>query len=120
DMTAPAQGRSLPGGRPMTRAIACYPIPNDSPLKARFLALVPRIKTHAQIHFRDVRCPDTRAEKIAECLALAWKWFVRLAERGKDAEQFPVAFTILVAKSVRCGRRLCGAEKAKDALSPVA
>ena len=53
-------------------------------------------------------------------VALAWKWFVRLAERGKDASQFVSALASFCARRVNGGRRLCGKEKANDVLSPAA
>jgi hypothetical protein len=89
-------------------------------LHVRFLALVPRIETHATIFFRGIRCPVTREDRVQECVALAWKWFLSLAVRGKDVFAFPMAFTALVARAVKCGRRLCGQERVKDALSPLA
>ena len=39
--------------------------------------------------------------------------------RGRDPAHFPVTFAQLVARSVNSGRRLCGQERARDALSPV-
>src|SRR5262245_3323348 len=89
-------------------------------LHVRFLALVPRIETHAGICFRGIRCPVTREDRVAECVALGWKWFVRLSEQGKDVFAFPMAFASLLARAVRCGRRLCGQERAGDVLSIVA
>jgi hypothetical protein len=49
---------------------------------------------------------------------LAWGWLTRLHERGKDVRQFTMVFVYLVARAVRNGRRLCGVERAGDALSP--
>jgi hypothetical protein len=89
-------------------------------LHMRFLTLVPRIETHAQICFRGVRCPVTQEDRVQECVALAWKWFLRLSEQGKDVFAFPMAFAALVARAVKCGRRLCGQERARDALSLLA
>jgi hypothetical protein len=89
-------------------------------LREQFLALLPRIELHARITFRGVKCPDRRADAVAETVALAWKWHVRLAERGKDVSRFPAAFAALAARAVRCGRRLCGHERAREVLSPVA
>jgi hypothetical protein len=86
-------------------------------LPARFLALLPRIQTHALIVFRDVVCPQRRADLIAEMIALAWLWFVRLAKRGKAVEDFVVTFCRLLAKAVKSGRKLVGMEKAKDVLN---
>jgi hypothetical protein len=87
-------------------------------LHAGFLALLPRIEQHAKIHFRDIRSPDTRAEKIAETIALAWKSFVGLAQRGIDAAEFPSALAAFAARAARNGRRVCGQDKAKDVISP--
>lgn len=88
-------------------------------LRSRFVRRVlPKVQLHAQIYFRDVRCPDTKADRIAEACALSWKWFVRLAKRGKDATRFPSAIAGYAVRAVRSGRRVCGQEKAKEVLSP--
>jgi len=89
-------------------------------LHVTFLDLLPKLQTHAKIYFRHVRCPAARAERVAETVALAWKWLVRLHEKGKDVDQFPMVFIYLVARAVKSGRRLCGQEKARDAMSPLA
>ena len=93
------------------------PMASSHLLQARFLVLLPRIETHAKIYFRDIRCGDKRADRIAETVALAWKWFVKLEDRGKDATQFVSGLAMLAAKAVRSGRRLAGMEKAKDPLN---
>jgi hypothetical protein len=72
---------------------------------------------HARIFFRHITCPDTKAEKVAEAVALAYLWFVRLAERGKDATEFPSVLARYAATAVKHGRRVCGVEKAGDVLS---
>lgn len=89
-----------------------------SALRDRFERILPRIERHATIYFRDLKCPAKKADAIAEAVALTWKWFVRLAERGKDATQFPMVLANFAAKHVRSGRRVCGQEKAHDAMSP--
>lgn len=94
--------------------------PSLNQLHARFRVLIPRIETHARIYFRGVRCPDQKEEYVAETLALAWKWFIRLAEKGKDASQFCTALARFAACAAKCGRRLAGHERAKDVMSPVA
>jgi len=53
-------------------------------LQSLFLSIVPRIETHARIYFRSTRCPHLKADRIAETIALAFKWFRRLVKRGKD------------------------------------
>jgi hypothetical protein len=75
--------------------------------------------THGRVYFRHLRLPD-QEEAIQEMVALCWKWFLRLAERGKDATRFPTALATFAARAVRCGRRLAGMDRAKDALSPLA
>lgn len=86
-------------------------------LHQRFLDLLPRIETHGQIFFRNVRCAVRKADCIAEMVALAWKWFRRLAEQGKDAAKFVFTLASLAARAVKSGRRLCGQERAKDVMS---
>jgi len=89
-------------------------------LQVRFLVLLPRIELHGRIYFRFLRCPVRREEAVAEMVALSWQWFVRLAQGGKDATQFPSALAAFAARAVKSGRRVCGQEKAKDVLSPLA
>ncbi len=89
-------------------------------LHGAFLSILPRIETHAAIYFRHVKCPHRKEDCIQETVSQAWKWFVRLARRGKDARQFPSALATYAARAVKSGRRLCGQEKAKDVLSPMA
>jgi len=92
--------------------------PTKTELQARFLALVPRIEAHAAIYFRHIPCADRKADKINECVALAWRWFLRLHERGKDIASFTMVFIFLVARAVKCGRRICGLEKSGEVLNP--
>ena len=82
--------------------------PSNKSLHDAFLALLPRIQRHAAISFRHVRCPTTKADKIAECVALAWQWFLRLHQRGKDINDFKMVFAFLVAKAVSAWRRRNG------------
>jgi hypothetical protein len=89
-------------------------------LRTRFMAIVPRIELHAHISFRDVTCAAQKADCIAETVALCWKWFQRLAEKGKDATEFVSALAGYAARAVRSGRRLCGQLRAKDVLSELA
>src|SRR4051812_20270882 len=89
-------------------------------LPASFLALLPRIELHGLISFRHVRCPHRREEALQEMRALAWAWYLRLAQRGKDGGKFPSAIATFAARAVKSGRRVCGQERAKDVLSPLA
>jgi hypothetical protein len=45
---------------------------------------------------------------------------LRLAERGKDASQYPTAIAKFAARAVRSGRKLAGTDRANDVLSPSA
>jgi hypothetical protein len=99
---------------------ACCPAADLERLQAAFLSILPAIRTHASIYFRGLRCPGKRDDAVAETVAVAWKWHLRLAERGKDATRFPCALASLAARHVRCGRRLCGQEKGEDCLSSLA
>jgi hypothetical protein len=89
-------------------------------LHAKFLKPVPKIEGHARIYFHGVRCPVTREDRVAECVALAWRWFLGLTARGKDVFQFPMAFAAMVARAVKCGRRLGRQERANAVLSLLA
>src|SRR5262245_6177974 len=86
-------------------------------LQVRFLSILPRIELHGRISFRFLRCPALRDDAVAEVVALAWKWHLRLAQRGKDATQFPSALATFAALAVKGGRRVCGRERARDVLS---
>ena len=89
-------------------------------LQAAFLSILPRIELHARLYFRHLRCPQRQDDAVQETLALAWRWFVRLVERGKDPLTFPTVLAAYAARAVRCGRRLCGQGGGKDVLSPLA
>ena len=93
-------------------------MPSAPALQQAFLMILPRLKEHGRIYFRDLRNSERREEAVSEMLAIAWSWFVRLAQRGKDAALFPSVLATYAARAVRSGRRLCGQEKAKDVLSP--
>lgn len=89
-------------------------------LHAGFLSLLPRLEAHARFYFRYLRCPQSQSDAVAETVAIAWKWYVRATQRGKDVGQFATVFAVYAARAVRCGRRLCRQEKANDALSSLA
>jgi hypothetical protein len=85
-------------------------------LHARFLLILPRVELHGRIYFRYLRSHQ-KADAIQEMRALAWQWFLRLAERGKDPADFLTGFVTLLARAVSSGRRLAGMAKAKDVLN---
>jgi hypothetical protein len=87
-------------------------------LHTKFLAILPRVELHARIYFRHIRCRHHKDDCIAEMVALAWKWFIRLHERGKDPNEFLMTFVSLLARAVNNGRRLVGMSGAKDVMNP--
>jgi hypothetical protein len=90
-------------------------------LQAAFLtSVLPKVLSHGRVYFRHLRCPHQKADAVAEMVALAWAWHLRLAERGKDSTLFPTALASYAARAVRSGRRACGQESGRDALSPSA
>jgi hypothetical protein len=90
-------------------------------LHASFLAIVlPRVLSHGRICFRGIKCPHRRNDAIQDMIGLAWKWHLRLAEKGKDATAFPTALASYAARAVKSGSRVAGQERANDVLSPVA
>jgi hypothetical protein len=98
-----------------------YPSSAESNLlQSRFLGILPKIERHGRCYFRHLRCSSTKEDRIAEMIAISWKWFLRLVEQGKDPAKFPSVIATFAAKAVRNGRRLCGQEKSKDTLSFVA
>ncbi len=86
-------------------------------LHTRFHSILPRIEKHAHVYFRHIKCREHKADRVAEVVALAWKWFVRLAERRKDARQFPSRLADYAARAVHSGRRVTGQISPKDVLS---
>jgi hypothetical protein len=86
-------------------------------LQTQFLRILPRIETHGQIRFRYLRCPGKRADAVAETIAVAWRWYLRIVEQGKDVNDFVMALADYAVRHVRSGRRLCGQERSKDVFS---
>jgi hypothetical protein len=87
-------------------------------LHAPFLALLPRVEAHGRVYFRHVMCSHRKEEYLAEMRGLAWKWYVRLAARGKDVAPFVSALAAYAARAAYSGRRVAGQDRAKDVLSP--
>ena len=87
-------------------------------LHAHFLSILPRIETYAKIRFRHLRCPGRRDDAVAETIAVAWKWYLRLNEKGKDVSGFVGTLADYAVRHVRCGRKLCGQEKSEEVFSP--
>lgn len=100
----------------------CAPAPagkTGETLQDKFCAVIaPAVERHAAIAFRG-RGREAVMEAQGACVALAWKWHVRLAERGKDATTFPTVIADLAVKHVRAGRGICG-QRTRDVMSKVA
>src|SRR5271167_4693449 len=79
--------------------------------------ILPRIEAHGRVYFRHVRSPHRREELLAEMAALTWRWFLRLVRRGKDALKLVGGLATYAARAIRNGRRVCGQERARDAMS---
>src|SRR5262249_56901970 len=88
----PGQGRCSGGVRSMTTALVS---PSLAHLHARFLELLPAVERHGQIYFRHLG-PHRKLDAIHDIRALAWKWFLRLHERGRDPADFVTSFTTLL------------------------
>jgi hypothetical protein len=86
-------------------------------VKAQFEALIPTITAHLKKMFRAGRCACTKADFVAEALALCWRWFVRAAALGKDAAAIVGPMTTFAARKVRSGGTVCGMQPAKDVMS---
>jgi hypothetical protein len=92
--------------------------PHDlAELHRRFLELLPFIERHGRVYFRHLKCLHRLEEMLAEMVATAWKWFLKLVKKGKDPADFPTTLAAFLARAVRSGRRLCGQERARDVLS---
>jgi hypothetical protein len=88
-------------------------------LHAHFLDILPKIELHGHIYFRHLS-PHKKADAIQEMRALAWLWYVRLVDRGRDPQDFVATFVTLLARAVNSGRRLTGMLKAKDVMNTAA
>jgi hypothetical protein len=95
----------------------CAPV--VSTLHDRFLALLPKIERHGQIVFRHLK-QHKKEEALQDMRALGWRWFLRLARRGKDASKFISTFNTFLALAIRNGRRIMGQAKAKDVMCELA
>ena len=82
DTTAPTEGAvSL-------EVVPLIPNPSVDPtVQDQFLMLLPKLQNHGQIYFRNLKCADQKQDAIQEMVSLAWKWFLRLVQRGKNSVQ---------------------------------
>src|SRR5262249_40822343 len=92
--------------------------PTTADPQITFLEHLPRFRAHARYALRHVRCHDTRADLMAETLALAWRHFAALALRGRRPEAFVTTLALRCSQAVRAGRRLAGSDRSTGAPSP--
>jgi hypothetical protein len=73
--------------------------------KQRFVSMLPAIERYAGRRFRNKLCEE-RQELIAEVVAIAFRMFVRLVERGKTDLAYPSPLAAYSCRQVAMGRRL--------------
>jgi hypothetical protein len=83
---------------------------------AVFLRLVPRIRQHAQIHFRHAN-PADREDAVQEVVARALIQFLRLLELGKEHLIYAGPLARYAVAQVRGGRRVGGQLNIRDVSS---
>lgn len=85
----------------------------NSTLQDWFEKKLPQLVRKADFHLRPLK-GEARDEAVAEVLAIAWSRFVRLEEQVRDYEELAGPVIAFSCKQVREGRRLAGAEPARD------
>jgi len=86
---------------------------------ADFLAMLPAIRTHARIAFRDFD-PEARQEAVQEVMANTLVAFVRLVELDKVDLAYPTVLARYAVAQVRDGRRVGAKLKIRGLSSPYA
>jgi hypothetical protein len=81
-----------------------------------FVRMVPLIRTHARYSFRK-KLAEEQEELIAECLANAFRAYVRLLELNKQDLIYPTVLAKFAVKQVRSGRKVGGCLNCNDVLS---
>jgi hypothetical protein len=82
-----------------------------------FLALLPKLEAIARAAFASIRCRHGRADAVADVVAYGFASFLRLKQRGKDPNAFPVAFSKFVVMAVRNGRAIGREFSSRDVMS---
>jgi hypothetical protein len=101
-----------------TRSVSIHHAAVSQHLQETFVGtILPHVEAHGRVYFRHVRCKHRKAELLAEMAALSWRWFVRLVRRGKDVLKFVSRLAVYAARAISSGRRVCGRERARDAMS---
>ena len=84
-----------------------------------FLAMLPTIRRHATIAFRDVD-DEASEEAVQEVICNAMRAYVRLFELGKTEVAYPSALARYAVAQVRAGRKVGGNLNIKDVTSEYA
>jgi len=82
----------------------------------QFLALLPSIRRHAKLRFRNVS-PELREELVQEVIARTLLDYLRLVERGKEHVAFAGPLARYAVAQVQAGRRVGGRLNVRDVTS---
>ena len=85
----------------------------------QFEELLPAIKRHARVVFRDSPASE-REELIAETVANCFVAYVRLIERGLNDVIYSTPLAMYAIKQIRCGRRVGARLNVRDVTSEYA
>lgn len=86
---------------------------------ADFLAMLPAIRTHAKVAFRDLD-PEAKAEAVQEVIANATVAYARLVELDKSDLAYPTVLARYAVAQVRGGRKVGAKLNIRDVSSPYA
>lgn len=85
-------------------------------LHESFVSQLPELEAMAFAAFSD-RDPEAREEAVQNTLALAWRAFVRLEEKGELSDHGILKSIVWYSiKQTKDGRSICGCPRARDAM----
>jgi hypothetical protein len=70
------------------------PAPPEPAVERAFLRVLPRVAAVARFTLCHFRCPETRADRVAEAVGLCWKKFALLSARGEDPGTFATTLAL--------------------------
>ena len=94
-------------------------LPTATDVQARFLELLPTIRTAAQVAFRGWDA-EAREDAVTEVIANCYVAFARLAARDKVEVAFATVLARFAIRQLRVGRRVGSRFTVQDVMSPVA
>lgn len=86
---------------------------------ALFLAMLPAIRRHALVAFRDL-ATEAREEAVQEVTANCCVAFARLVQQGRSERAFATVLARFAVAQVRDGRRVGTSQNVRDVMSPCA